>query len=94
MATPSFEEFESESRQLGYAEVLSRDWEPLTEVPEHTHPFTARALVIQGDLWLTVGDSTQHLRAGDRFELEHGTPHSERYGINGATYWVARRPAD
>ena len=90
----SFEEFESESRKLGFAEVLSRDWEPLTEVPEHTHPFTARALVTQGDLWLTVGDSTQHLRAGDRFELAHGTPHSERYGVHGATYWVARRPAD
>lgn len=89
----SFEEFEAESRLLGFNEVVSRDWKPGTEVPDHTHPFTARALVIQGELWLTVGDRTQHLRAGDRFELEHGTPHSERYGESGATYWVARRQA-
>ncbi len=42
-------------------------------------------------MWLTVDDQTQHLLPGDRFELEHGTPHSERYGSEGATYWVARR---
>jgi len=35
-------------------------------------------------------ERTQHLRAGDRFELDHGVPHAERYGDEGATYWVAR----
>jgi hypothetical protein len=41
-------------------------------------------------MWLTVGERTQHLRAGERFELERGVPHAERYGPEGATYWVAR----
>jgi hypothetical protein len=41
-------------------------------------------------MWLTVAERTQHLRTGDRFELEAEVPHAERYGAEGATYWVAR----
>ena len=59
----------------------------------HRHPFAAKALVVQGEMWLTVGDRTRHLRPGDTFELEPDVPHTERYGSEGATYWVARRNA-
>ena len=41
-------------------------------------------------MWLTVGGHTQHIREGGTFELEPNTPHSERYGPQGATYWVGR----
>jgi hypothetical protein len=34
---------------------------------------------------------TRHLQAGDRFAVVRGTPHVERYGAAGATFWVARR---
>jgi quercetin dioxygenase-like cupin family protein len=50
-----------------------------------------QALVVRGEFWLTVGEQTRHLRAGDAFELQRGIPHAERYGPQGATYWVARR---
>ena len=46
---------------------------------------------MRGEMWLTVGDVTQHLTAGYTFELENGVPHAERYGREGATYWVGRR---
>lgn len=88
---PRFAEFESSARALGYTEVLSRTWQPGQVLEQHTHPFDARALVVAGEMWLTVDGKTQHLRAGDRFELDQGTPHAERYGDEGATYWVARR---
>ena len=39
----------------------------------------------------TRGDETRHLLPGDTFQLAHGTPHAERYGPEGAIYWVARR---
>jgi hypothetical protein len=42
-------------------------------------------------MWLTHDGTTQHLRPGDRFELDEGVPHAERYGAAGATYWAARR---
>ena len=89
-ALPSFAEFEAAERARGCTEVISRDWKPGQVVPEHSHPFDARALVVQGEMWLTVHGATQHLRPGDRFELAQGTPHAERYGEQGATYWVAR----
>jgi len=91
MTPPSFETFAAEHRAAGYDEVLERRWKPDQVVDTHTHPFSVRALLVQGEMWLTVGGQTQHLRAGDRFELAHSVPHAERYGADGATYWVARR---
>jgi quercetin dioxygenase-like cupin family protein len=89
-ALPSFAEFEAAERARGCTEVIVRAWDPGQIVGEHSHPFEARALVVAGEMWLTVGDATQHLRPGGRFELARDTPHAERYGPEGATYWVAR----
>jgi quercetin dioxygenase-like cupin family protein len=87
---PSFAEFEAAERAQGCSEVISRSWKPDTVLEEHTHPFGARALVVQGEMWLATAGETRHLRPGDRFELAAGVPHAERYGAEGATYWVAR----
>jgi hypothetical protein len=91
MNTASFSDFEAEARRHGFDEVIERHWDPKVALDTHTHPFAVRALLVRGDMWLTVGDSTRHLRPGDAFELERDVPHAERYGIDGATYWVARR---
>ena len=88
--TPTFDTFAAEQRTIGCDEVIERSWKPDTVVETHTHPFSVRALVVQGEMWLTVCDRVQHLRAGDRFELDREVPHAERYGAEGATYWVAR----
>lgn len=87
---PTFEAFAAEQRAIGCDEVIERSWKPGTVIETHTHPFSVRALVVQGEMWLTVGERVQHLRAGDRFELAREVPHAERYGAEGATYWVAR----
>lgn len=86
----TFETFQSVALAEGFDEVVERVWAPGTVLEEHTHPFAAKAMVVQGEMWLTVGGQTQHLRPGDLFELDHGEPHAERYGTEGATYWVAR----
>ena len=86
-----FDEFASAARALGYDEVLERDWPARTVLDQHVHPFAVKALVVRGEMWLTVDGQTQHLVAGDRFELAREVPHAERYGEQGATYWVARR---
>jgi hypothetical protein len=88
---PRFEEFERDARARGYDEVLERRWPPGRVVDTHGHPFVADALVVQGEMWLTVGTGTRHLRSGDTFHLERDEPHAERYGAEGAIYWVARR---
>jgi quercetin dioxygenase-like cupin family protein len=86
----TFETFKSVALAEGFDEVLERTWAPDTILEEHTHPFAVKALVVQGEMWLTVGGETRHLVPGELFELEYGVPHAERYGATGATYWVAR----
>jgi len=87
----TFAAFEAEARSRGFDAVIERKWAPNTVLDTHTHDFAVDARVVQGEMWLTVGERTQHLRAGDRFELAREVPHAERYGPEGATYWVARR---
>jgi len=90
---PTFAEFERDAHARGFDTVLERQWAPNTVLDTHTHSFAVDALVVQGDVWLSVGERTKHLRAGDRFELEREVPHAERYGAEGAIFWVARRTA-
>jgi quercetin dioxygenase-like cupin family protein len=87
----SFAQFESEARTRGADQVMERRWEPRTEVKPHSHPFDADALVVEGEMWLTVGGATRHLLPGDTFAIPRGVEHSERYGEQGATFWVGRR---
>ena len=95
MTQPSFQEFESAAHAQGYAEVIVREWPPLTVLDTHSHPFDAKALVVSGELWLTVGSGadklTRHINAGQRFELARNIDHDERYGAEGTTLWVGRR---
>jgi len=87
----NFQDFEAQLRAQGFDAVLEREYRPLEVIDTHVHAFAAKALVVRGEMWLTVSGHTQHIRAGGTFELEPNTPHSERYGPEGATYWVARR---
>lgn len=91
MSEKTFEEFEAEARAAGFDEALERRWAPGTVLETHTHPFDADAVVTQGEMWLTCAEGTRHLVPGNTFALAREVPHAERYGPQGATYWVARR---
>ncbi len=89
---PTLDEFRSTMLARGYDEVLERHWDPGVVVDRHSHPFEANALVIRGEMWLAIdGGPDRHLARGDRFNVERGVPHTERYGSDGASFWVARR---
>lgn len=92
-APTDFQRFEQDTLARGFDEVTERRWAPDTVLDTHTHPFSVEAVVVQGEMWLSCGEVTRHLRPGDRFELAREVPHAERYGAEGATYWVARRHA-
>ena len=91
MNLTSLKEFTAQALAEGFDEVLEREWPALTVLASHTHPFALKALVVRGEMWLTVDKETRHLVAGDTFALERDVPHAERYGQDGAVYWVARR---
>ncbi|MBL8286869.1 MAG: cupin domain-containing protein [Rubrivivax sp.] len=89
----SLDAWRAQMLAAGFDEVLEREWAPHTVVGTHTHPFDAEAVVVRGEMWLTVAGQTRHLGPGGRFSLPRETPHAERYGASGAAYWVARRSA-
>ena len=91
MSAFTFYTFSASARAQGFDEVLERQWKPGTVLDTHTHGFAVKALVVQGEMWLTCGERTLHLLPGDAFALDRDVPHDERYGPQGATYWVARR---
>jgi quercetin dioxygenase-like cupin family protein len=91
MTTLDFEDFRRESLAAGFDEVLERHWAPHTVLETHTHPFSVQAVVTRGEMWLSCGEDTRHLQAGDTFQLAREAPHAERYGAEGASFWVARR---
>nr|WP_315261998.1 AraC family ligand binding domain-containing protein [uncultured Limnohabitans sp.] len=91
MNLPSFDEFRQKALAAGFDEVIEREWAPNTVLETHAHPFGVHAIVTRGEMWLTMNGHTQHLQPGAIFELEPNVPHDERYGAQGAIYWVARK---
>jgi quercetin dioxygenase-like cupin family protein len=59
----------------------------------HTHPFEAKALIMQGELSIAVNDVSRLYKSGDVFQLAPNTPHTEQYGPTGVTYLVGRKNA-
>jgi quercetin dioxygenase-like cupin family protein len=88
-----FSDFEATAHARGFDEVAVRTWPAGTVLDAHGHPFSVRALVVQGEMWLTLRGATRHLGPGEVFEIDRDEPHAERYGAEGATYWAARRNA-
>ena len=91
MNAQTFETFKSASLSEGFDQVAERTWAPGVVNGLHIHPFSVKAQMVHGDMWLTVAGKVRHLRAGDSFELAFEEPHAERFGTEGASYWSARK---
>ncbi len=91
MNAMTFESFRDQALAAGFDEVLAREWAPGTVLDTHTHPFGLQARMVHGEMWLTAAGQVRHLLPGDTFTLDADEPHAERYGAQGAVYWVARR---
>ena len=83
--------FTRELSELGFAEVLTRTWPANQFIDTHTHPFEARALVLDGELVITCDGASRTYRVGEVFALGAQRPHTEQYGPYGATYLVGRK---
>lgn len=93
MTETTFQQYEADALAKGYDVVIERKWSADEVVDVHTHPFGVKALVVQGEMWLSFGGITRHFCPGDQFELAAGVAHAECYGPEGTTFWAARRYA-
>ena len=84
--------FEARLRAQGYPEIRTNELPPNRRNAEHSHPFDVLALVLEGDITLTVDGNARTYRAGDEFSMQAGCPHVEDVGPAGVKYLVGRRP--
>jgi len=85
------QEFEALLQQEGYAAPVVVEREPGGMLAPHAHPFEAKALVLDGELRMRVGDGERVYRSGDLFHLPAHTLHTEWFGPNGLRYLVGRK---
>lgn len=84
--------FETRLREQGYGEVTMVERPANVALEEHTHPFEAHALILEGEIEIQcAGEAAKTYRAGEVFQLAKATPHTERYGPAGVRYVVGRR---
>ena len=87
------ERFEARLQAEGYPEIRTNELPPNRKNPEHTHPFDVLAMVLEGEITLTVAGNATTYRRGDEFSMRAGCPHVEDIGPAGVKYLVGRRPA-
>jgi quercetin dioxygenase-like cupin family protein len=75
----------------GFPEAVVVTREANIEMDVHEHSFEAKALILEGELYIRVDDIVQAYKVGDVFHLPANKPHAERYGPNGVTYLVGRK---
>lgn len=61
--------------------------------PDHAHGFTARLLILEGEITIRRGGQSQTFRSGESCEVPAGEVHSEHVGAEGVRYLVGRRAA-
>lgn len=85
--------FEESLKAEKYGEIVNVSKALGYKMDEHQHEFDACALIINGQIDISVDGIKTEYKAGDIFRLAAGTVHLEdasRYGVN---YLVGRRHA-
>jgi quercetin dioxygenase-like cupin family protein len=75
----------------GFPDAVLVTREPNVEMDVHSHPFEAKALIVEGELHIRVDDDERVYRVGDVFHLPANMAHAERYGPQGVKYLVGRK---
>lgn len=75
----------------GFSEPVLVEREADGFMDVHTHPFEAKALILDGYIEIGSGSDSQRYESGDVFHLTREQPHWERYGAQGVLYLSARK---
>ena len=84
--------FEARLRAEGYPEIRTNELPANRHNPEHAHPFDVLAMVLEGEITLTVNGAARTYRPGSEFSMQAGCRHIEDIGPAGVKYLVGRRP--
>jgi quercetin dioxygenase-like cupin family protein len=85
------QDFEAALQAENYPEIVNISKDVGYQMGEHSHAFDAYALILQGDITLTVDGVVTTYKAGETFRLSANTPHQESAITQGVNYLVGRR---
>ncbi len=85
--------FETELRADGFEQIETKRLPADSSTTEHSHPFDVRALVLDGQIALTVAGVARSYTTGEVFTMAANCKHAENIGTVGVSYLVGRRPA-
>jgi quercetin dioxygenase-like cupin family protein len=91
MSTMTQQDFEAALKAENYPEIVNISKEVGYQMGEHIHAFDAYALILQGDITLTVNGVAVTYKAGETFRLAANTLHQESAVPHGVNYLVGRR---
>ncbi|UOD51539.1 cupin [Orrella daihaiensis] len=77
----------------GFNEPVLVEREANGSIDVHSHPFEAKALILEGFIEIGLGSQAKRFEPGDVFHLAPEQPHWERYGPQGVVYLSARKDA-
>jgi len=78
-------------RQEGFPDPVEVQQIPNGHLENHEHPFEVIALVIDGNISITVDGLHRVYGVGDIFRLSFRQPHAESYGPHGVKYLASRK---
>jgi mannose-6-phosphate isomerase-like protein (cupin superfamily) len=64
---------------------------PNSFYPDHTHATETAHIILDGEMTLTHGGSTQTYAAGERCDVPAGAIHSARMGPRGCRYLIGEK---
>ena len=85
------EEFTQQLHNEGFGTVVKVEREPNGSMDLHSHPFEAKALILEGEITISAEGKTRHCLPGDVFQLAAYVPHTESYGPQGVSYLAGRK---
>jgi quercetin dioxygenase-like cupin family protein len=75
----------------GFQSIVEVARKPDEFVDVHVHPFEAKALILDGEISLRLGQAERSYGIGQVFHLNPQEAHAERCGPAGVTYLVGRK---
>jgi len=64
---------------------------PQASYPEHTHAAETAHIILEGEMTLTMGASSQTYRPGERCDVPAGAVHTARMGPAGCRYLIGEK---
>lgn len=85
------ESFKESALKEGYEVGEPSELKAGREVPEHTHPFDAKLMVLEGEITIGIDGVKTTYTPSDIFAVSSETAHTESVGPNGVKLLVGRR---